>query len=200
MTDILKLPSPQKDLDFPLMKALEQRRSTRKWKDQPVSLQDLSNLLWAACGITLEETKRSKSRRTAPSATNSQEISVYVALKEGLFLYEEKEHQLRMFKPTDLRDVIGKQKMMRSAPAGLILVADFSKLKRYVRKDESRMWFISGTDAGYISQNIYLYCAAAGLSTVVLGLVDREKLHSLMGLKECEKIMYTQVVGIPKDH
>ncbi|MDY7029460.1 MAG: nitroreductase family protein [Spirochaetota bacterium] len=70
MPEKIKLPPPQKDMDFPLMKALGLRRSKRKWKDEPVPIQDLSNLLWAACGITREETKSSKSRRTAPSATN----------------------------------------------------------------------------------------------------------------------------------
>jgi len=195
MPEKIKLPPPQKDLDFPLMKALELRRSKRKWKEEPVAMQDLSNLLWAACGITREETSRSRSRRTAPSATNSQEIRVYVALEDGLYLYKEKEHQLKLVLQTDVRKDIGIQKMMRSAPVGLIFVADFSKLRWYVRKDEGRRWFISGTDAAYISQNIYLYCAAAGLSTVVLGLVDRDKLHEKMGLQPHEKIMYTQVVG-----
>lgn len=195
MPEKIKLPPPQKDMDFPLMKALGLRRSKRKWKDEPVPIQDLSNLLWAACGITREETKSSKSRRTAPSATNSQEIRVYVALEDGFYLYEEKEHQLKLVQQVDLRTDIGIQKMMRSAPVGLIFVSDFSKLSRYVRKDEGRRWFISGTDAGYISQNIYLYCAAAGLSTVVLGLVDRDKLHEKMGLQPHEKVVYTQVVG-----
>ncbi|MGC9311238.1 MAG: SagB/ThcOx family dehydrogenase [Sediminispirochaetaceae bacterium] len=195
MADTIILPPPQKDMDFPLMKALELRRSKRKWKDEPVSIQDLSNLLWAACGITREETRRSKSRRTAPSATNSQEIRVYAALEDGLYLYEEKEHQLKLVHPSDFRKYIGIQKMMRSAPVGLIFVSDISKLRMYVRKNEQRGWFISGTDAGYISQNVYLYCAAAGLSTVVLGLVDRDKLHEKMGLQPHEKVVYTQVIG-----
>ena len=109
------------------MKALMQRRSVRKWKDEPVSDQDLSNLLWAACGITLQETKQSKSRRTAPSASNSQVIKVYVTRKDGIFLYEEKHHRLIQIHSENLIEHIGTQKMMCSAPIGLIYVSDYSR-------------------------------------------------------------------------
>ena len=191
----IKLPTPQKDLEFPLMKALTKRRSIRKWKSDALSDQELSNLLWAACGITKEETSRSKSRRTAPSASNSQAIKIYVTMKKGLFLYDEKNHQLIQILSKNIREDIGTQKMMHSAPLGLIYVSDYSKMKIYLAKDVNRKWFVSGTDTGFISQNVYLYCAAANLSTVVLGLVNREKLHDIMGLKEHEKVTYTQVVG-----
>jgi len=195
MPNTIKLPIPQKDLDYPLMKALEKRRTIRKWKDDPLSEQELSNLLWAACGITKEETNKSKSKRTAPSASNSQAIRIFVALEKGLFRYDEKNHQLILILSKDIREHIGTQKMMHSAPVGLIYVSDFSKMKTYLAKDDNRKWFVSGTDTGFISQNVYLYCAAAKLSTVVLGLVNRETLHEIMGLRENEKVVYTQVVG-----
>ncbi len=195
MANTIKLPVPQQDLDFPLMKALEKRRSVRKWKDAPLSDQELSNLLWAACGITKEETNKSKSKRTAPSAHNWQEIKIYVALEKGVFLYDEKGHQLIQVLSEDIRADIGTQKMMCSAPVGLVYVSDFSKLSSHFAKDDALRWFISGTDTGFISQNVYLYCAAAKLSTVVLGWVNRDKLHKIMRLKECEKVVYTQVVG-----
>ena len=199
MDTIKKLPPPQIDLDYPLMAALVKRRSKRKWKDDPLSDQELSNLLWAACGITKIETRNSKSKRTAPSALNSQEIKVYVALQQGLYRYDEKAHQMVFVHSKDIRQDIGTQKMMRSAPVGLIYVSDYSKMKVYLAKDDDRKWFVSGTDTGFISQNVYLYCAAADLNTVVLCLVDRDKLHALMGLPEHEKVVYTQVVGKPPD-
>ncbi|MGD9131850.1 MAG: nitroreductase family protein [Candidatus Bathyarchaeota archaeon] len=195
MANTLKLPTPEKDLDFPLMKALGKRRSIRKWKNEPLSDQELSNLLWAACGVTKEETKRSKSKRTSPSACNSQEIRIYVAMKKGLFLYDEKDHQLIQILSKDIRENIGTQKMMRSAPVGLVYVSDYSKMTNFLFRDDDLKWFFSGTDTGFISQNVYLYCAAAKLSTVVLGLVNRDKLHDIMCLKECEKVVCTQVVG-----
>lgn len=195
MLNTKKLPSPQKYLEFPLMEALGKRRTARKWKDDPLPDQELSNLLWAACGITKEETNKSKCRRTAPSASNSQEIKIYVAIKEGVFLYDEKNHQMIQVLSEDIREDIGTQKMMRSAPVGLIYVSDYSKMKRYLAKDDNRKWFVSGTDTGFISQNVYLYCAAAKLSTVILGLVNRDKLHEIMRLKDYEKVVYTQIVG-----
>jgi SagB-type dehydrogenase family enzyme len=199
MTNRIKLPLPQKDMDFPLMKAIETRRTKRKWKDSPLSYQEISNILWAACGITHEETKRSKSRRTAPSACNSQEIKVYIALPDGLFLYDEKNHQLIKVLSDDIRKEIGTQKMMHSAPVGLIYVSDYSKLKTLIFKDDNRKWFTSTADTGFISQNVYLYCAAANLSTAILSLVDREKLHGIMGLADFEKVVYTQVIGKTDD-
>ena len=195
----IKLPNPQLDLDFLLMKALAERRSKRKWKVEPLSSQELSNLLWAACGITQQETDRSKSRRTAPSASNTQAIRVYVALPQGVFLYDETEHCLMPVLAQDIREHIGTQKMMHSAPVGLIYVADYSRMKMVLGKDEDRRRFVAGTDTGFISQNVYLYCAAANLSTVVLGMVDRDKLHTLLGLKADKKVMYTQVVGHSAD-
>jgi SagB-type dehydrogenase family enzyme len=195
MANILKLPKPQKDLDFPIMKALEMRRTKRKWKDSHLSDQEISNLLWAACGITHEETKRSKSRRTAPSACNSQEIKIYIVLYNGVFLYDEKNHQLNQIISEDIRKDIGTQKMIKSAPLGLVYVSDYSKLKTFLFKDDNRKWYTSATDTGFISQNVYLYCASANLSTAILGLVDRDKLHKIMGLNENEKIVYTQVIG-----
>lgn len=199
MVDTIKLPLPQKDLSFPLMKALEKRRTIRRWKNDPLSDQELSNILWAACGITKEGTKRSKSKRTAPSACNSQSIKVYVVMEKGLFLYDEKEHQLIQILSEDIRGNIGTQKMMHSAPVGLIYVSDFSKMKNFLFRNDEQRWFFSGADTSFISQNVYLYCAARGLSTAVLGLVNREKLHKIIGLGEHEKIIFTQVIGFSLD-
>lgn len=192
---IMKLPEPQKQLDFPLMKALEWRRSVRKWKNLPLSEQELSNLLWAACGVTRKKYGQVKCKRTAPSACNSQEIRVYVITENGVSLYEEENHQLSKIISRDIRGEIGTQKMMKSAPMGLVFVADLSRMKSpFVRSKEAQR-FCAWVDTGYVSQNVYLYCAAAGLGTVVLSLVDRDKLHKLMQLKEDEKIVLTQVVG-----
>lgn len=195
MDQIRVLPEPQKDLPFPLMKALENRRTTRKWTDDEVSDQNLSNLLWAACGISVRATKTSKQKRTAPSAANCQEIKLFVALPDGLYVYYEANNNLVLRIDRDIRDKIGTQKMMKSAPVGIIFVSDYLKMKTYLSKDDTIKWFVAGTDAGFISQNIYLYCATANLSTAVLGLVNREELGKILGLSSNEKVVYTQVVG-----
>jgi len=191
----IKLPEPQKDLDFPLMKALEKRRSIRRWKDSPVSKQDLANLLWAACGVTKAKYGRVKCKRTAPSACNSQEIRVYVLLKEGAFLYDEETHSLRLIIEEDIREKVGTQKMMKSAPVGLVLVANLARMKSPILRNLEAQRFCAWVDTGYVSQNIYLYCAAAELGTVVISLVDRDKLHDLLKLKEEEKVVLTQAIG-----
>jgi SagB-type dehydrogenase family enzyme len=197
MKDIISLPPPQTDLDFPLMRAIKERRTKRKWQDAEVPMQDLSNLLWAACGITHEATKTGKSRRAAPSACNSQEIRVYVALKSGLFLYDETAHRLLKVLEDDIRKHMGTQKMMQNAPLGLVFVADYNKMTAPTFKSDEKRWYTTFVDTGFMSENIYLYCTAANLSTAVLGLIDREKLHGIMALEEHEKVVYTQVVGKP---
>lgn len=195
MNHSIKLPEPQKDLDFPLMKALATRRSKRKWNDVPLSEQELSNLLWAACGIAKEKYGRVKSKRTAPSACNAQEIRVYVLLEKGVFLYDEESHALIEVLAKDIRAHTGTQKMMKAAPMGFVYVADLSRMKSPFLKSEEAKRFSAWVDTGFISQNVYLYCAAANLGTVVLSLVNRDKLHDLMQLEEHEKIVLTQVVG-----
>ncbi|NTV36426.1 MAG: SagB/ThcOx family dehydrogenase [Anaerolineaceae bacterium] len=195
MDHTIKLPEPQKELDFPLMKALEKRRSIRKWKDTPITEQELSNLLWAACGITKNKYGNVKSKRTAPSACNSQEIRVYVLMEKGVFLYNEENHELIEIISKDIREHIGTQKMMKSAPTGLVFVADLSRMTSPFLKNKEGQRFSAWVDTGYVSQNVYLYCAASDLGTVVLSLVDRDQLHKLMQLKEHEKIVLTQVVG-----
>jgi SagB-type dehydrogenase family enzyme len=195
MAEIIKLPNPQKELEFPLMKALEIRRTKRKWKDSNLSDQEISNLLWAACGITMGETKKNKSKRTVPSARNSQTIKIYVTLDIGLFQYDERNHALIEVYKKDIREYISNQKMMKSTPVGLIYVSDYSKLKGYVGIDDNQKWFVSGTETGFISQNVYLYCASAKLNTAVIGLVNRDELHEIMGLKDYEKVVYTQAIG-----
>ena len=195
MNKIVQLPDPEKNLSFPLMNALQLRRTKRKWLQETLSLQDLSNLLWCACGINQESTKKSKSKRTSPSATNSQIISLYITLESGLYKYDENNHQLITILETDIREYLGTQKMMKSAPLGIIFVSDYSKMKTYMKGDPNKQWFVSGTESGCISQNIYLYCAIANLNTALLGLVNRENLHKVMGLLDHEKIVYTQAVG-----
>jgi len=196
MKNMIKLPAPQRELPFPLMKALETRRTIRRWKDSPLSEQDLSNLLWAACGITKQKKGEAKQKRTAPSACNCQEIRVYLLMKNGVFLYDEETHELIKTMAADIREHIGTQKMMKAAPLGLVFVADLSRMSGPLfrnRPDAQR--FCAWVDTGFISQNIYLYCAASNLATAVLSLVKREPLHEQMKLNKDEHIVLTQVVG-----
>lgn len=192
---IIQLPPPQSDMKFPLMEALFQRRTKRKWKEEEISLQELADLCWVACGETKPATLKSKSKRTVPSGCNAQLVTLYVALRTGIYKYSEPGHQLRLMLSLDARPLIGTQKMMQTAPLGLVFVADFSKRAGIMKAGHSEKMFIAGTEAGMMSQNVYLYCTAAGLNTVLIALFDRNKLHKAMGLQVHESVVYTQVVG-----
>jgi len=198
MAKTIKLPVVEKDMAFPLMQSLAQRRSVRRWEDRPISRQDISNLLWAACGITKEAKGKAKSKRTAPSACNAQEIRIFVLIPEGVFKYDEVKHILININDDDNRKHVGTQKMMKGAPMGLVYVADLSRMTGpFLRSDQAKQ-FSAWVDTGFVSQNVYLYCTAAGMGSVALLLINRDNLREALRLKEHEKIVMTQAVGYLK--
>jgi len=187
--ETIKLPPPQMDKGKPLMQALKNRQSQRNFGADKLSLQELGNLLWAACGVNRPE----NGKRTAPTACNWQEIDVYVALPEGLYLYDAKAHALVPALNEDVRTFAGKQKFVQTAPAVFIYVADFDKMSN--ASEENRK-FYSATDTGFISQNVYLYCSSEGLVTVVIGMVDKPVLAQKMKLKPSQPVILPQPVGL----
>jgi SagB-type dehydrogenase family enzyme len=186
----IKLPVPDMKGGMPLMEALKQRRTQRDFSGEELSQQMLSNLLWAAFGINRPEA----GLRTAPSAMNMQEIAIYVALKQGLYLYNAKDHSLEPVLAEDIRAKTGGQGFVADAPVNLVFVADYSKM----RGSQANKDFYSAADTGFIGQNVYLYCASEGLATVVRGALDRELLAKAMKLRDDQKIILAQTVGHPK--
>lgn len=186
----VKLPKPKMEGGMPLMEALRARKTEREFSPEELPAQTLSDLLWAAFGINRPDA----GLRTAPSAMNMQEIDIYVALKEGLYLFNAAEHTLEPVLHEDIRAQTGGQDFVADAPVNLVFVADYSKMGG----SEANKDFYSATDTGFISQNVYLYCASEGLATVVRGWVDREKLAKAMGLREDQKVVLAQTVGYPK--
>ncbi len=187
----IKLPAPNLNSGKSLMQALQARKSSRDFSTKKLPVQILSNLLWAACGINRPDS----GKRTSPSAVNWQEIDVYVAMAEGLYLYNAKEHTLKPVLNRDIRALTGKQSFVKEAPVNLIYVADFSKISK---ADVEEKNFYSATDTGFISQNVYLYCASEGLATVVRGMLDKDALAKSMNLKDTQKITLAQTVGYPE--
>jgi len=187
----VKLPDPQVNGGRPLMQVLRDRSSSRSFSPEKIPDQILSNLLWAAFGINRPDTKK----RTAPSAVNWQEIDIYVATAEGLFLYDAKFQTLKPVISGDIRSATGKQEFVRDAPVNLIFVADFSRMGTAPKEDKE---LYSAADTGCISQNVYLYCASEGLATVVRGSIDRQALAKTMNLRPDQKIILAQTVGYPK--
>lgn len=187
----IELLPPERDGGKPLMAALRERSSNREFSDRKLSPQTLSNLLWAAFGVNRPDS----GKRTAPSARNMREIDIYVALPEGLFLYDAPAHVLQPVLKEDIRDATGEQAFTGQAPVNLIFVADRGRMGSL---DDAQKDFYSATDTGFISQNVYLFCASEGLSTVVLGWVDKPALAEKMGLREDQQVILTQPVGYPE--
>jgi len=185
------LPAPQVDGGRPLMQVLKDRSSSRSFSSEKLSAQVLSNLLWAAFGINRPDT----GKRTAPSAMNEQEIDIYVATAEGLYLYDAKSQALKLILTDDIRALTGRQEFVKEAPANLIYVADFSRTGATPREDKE---LYSATDTGFIGQNVYLYCASERLATVVRGSIDRQALAKTMHLRPDQKIILAQSVGYHK--
>jgi len=187
----VQLLEPQMDGGRPLMQVLKDRSSSREFSNEKLPMQVLSDMLWAAFGVNRPES----GKRTAPSANNRQEIDIYVATAEGLYLYDAKTHMLMPVLPEDIRAKTGTQQFVQEAPVNLIYVSDFSKMGD---AEENKKFFNSAANTGFISQNVYLYCASEGLVTVVRGLIDKPDLEKAMKLRPDQKVILAQSVGYPK--
>jgi nitroreductase len=189
--EIIKLPAPKTEGGMPLMQALKERKTAREFGPQKLPLPVLSNLLWAATGVN-----RPDGHRTAPSARNSQETDVYVAMSDGLFLYEPKQHQLQKVLAEDIRAATGTNEYVKDAALNLVYVAD---LTRGNLKEPAVIEFYSGADTAFLAQNVYLFCASEGLNVVVRGSIDRPALAAKMKLRPDQKITLAQSVGYKKN-
>jgi nitroreductase len=126
---------------------------------------------------------------------NLQEIDVYVAMAEGLYLYDAKAYELKPVLSDDVRALTGRQEFVKDAPVNLVYVADLSRMGT-LTKEEKNLY--SAADTGFIGQNVYLYCASEGLATVVRGSIDRQTLAKVMKLRPDQRIILAQTVGYPK--
>jgi nitroreductase len=187
----IKLPAPKMDGGKPLMQALKERQSIREYSDQKLSQQMLSNLLWATWGIN-----RPDGRRTAPSASNRQEVEIYVVLPEGAYVYDAKAHALNPVAAGDLRGATGTQPFPATAALNLVYVADMAKAGRPATDPQQQLNV--GADVGFISQNAYLFCASEGLATVVRASVNRAELAKQLKLRPDQQIVLAQSIGYPK--
>jgi SagB-type dehydrogenase family enzyme len=189
-SELIRLPPPQTQGGMPLMEALKARHSTREFSSRPLPLQVLSDLLWAANGVSRPES----GKRTAPSAKDMREISVYLATADGAYLFAPDTHTLQRVVTRDIRSLTGTQEFVGQAPLNLVYVADLGRMDT----SEENKRFYSATDTGFIAQNVYLFCASAGLATVVRGSVEREALAAALGLAPHQQITLAQSVGYPR--
>jgi len=188
----IALPAPRMEGGKPLMQALKERQSSRAFSERELSLQVLSDLLWAAAGIN----RADAGKRTAPSARNWQEVDVYAVMKDGVYLYDAKANVLKAVMPGDLRKATGMQDFTTVAPLNLVYVADVTKMADSRPEDQA---LYSSADAAFIAENVYLFCASEGLATVVRGSVDRDALAAALKFPETKKVILAQTVGYPAE-
>jgi nitroreductase len=175
-----------------LLDLLLKRRSSREFCGRELNLYMMSRLLWAAFGFN----RPAEGRRTAPSAQDGQEIDIYVALATGLFRFDARELVLVPVLGEDVRAATGEQDFVEIAPVNLVFVA---RLDPDAAASHAEQEFYAALDTGYISENVYLFCAAEGLATVARGMLDRPALARKMGLAEHQRIILAQSVGYPPE-
>ena len=186
----ISLPAPDKSRGTNLMEALWNRQSVRECADRDLSEKDLADLLWAANGVN-----RADGKRTAPSAMNKQDIEVYAITAKGAYRYDASAHKLVLVSEGDHRSAVaGRQGFVSHFPVSLVLVSDVSKFGQ--NSEQAR--FTAAMDAGYVSQNICLFCSATGLVTVPRGSMDKDALKKVLKLGDNELPILNNPVGYRK--
>jgi SagB-type dehydrogenase family enzyme len=184
----IPLPPPDTRGGRPLMQTLHDRKSTKAFAQQAISREHISNLLWAAFGINRPES----GKRTVATAVNCQDIEVYVVFDEAVYVYQAEQHRLIPVASRDVRSLAATQKYAQAAPINLVYVSDYGKMPD---RFQDKKPIYAAFHAGSVSQNVYLYCASAGLGAVVRDSVDREGLREVLNLRDDQMIVIAQSVG-----
>lgn len=187
----IELPPAEMGFEMPLVEVLKNRRTQREILPEELPMEMISALLWSAYGINRPE----EGKRVVPSATNAQEFDIYLFTREGIFLYNAEKNALEMVVKGDHIREISKQKHFVDAPIAIVLVANYDRMERFKETDVRD--FYAAVDCGYISQNIYLYCASAKLATVACGAIEREEIGNILGLKNGRALL-AHAVGFSK--
>lgn len=184
---VIKLLQPHRRGGMPLFDALSARHTTRQYSGQELSSQQLSDLLWVAFGIN-----RPNGDRTAPYWKHVMVMDIYVAMATGVWLYDPQAHLLVSHDVADIRPQTGLQDFVATAAVDLIYVAHGDRMTD-IPPEERRLY--ASVDAGFIGQNVYLFCASEGLATVFRGGLDAVKLGRTLGLPQDQFVTFAQTVG-----
>ena len=187
---IMQLPAPKISGGMPLMDAFKLRHSAREYSERPLPLPVLSDLLWAAFGVN-----RPSGDRTVPYWRHIMVIDVYAAMADGVWLYDPKAHLLRKHLDADIRAATGQQDFVGAAPLNLVYVAHGERMHD-VPPEDRRLY--ASVDAGFIGQNVYLFCASEGLASVFRAAIDYKKLAEAMQLEGEQFVTFAQTVGYPR--
>jgi len=189
---MIALPAPVMTGGKSLMQALKDRQSIREYADRPLSNQDLSNLLWAAWGVS----RTAGDGRTAPRWRDAYLLDIYLTRADGVWRYEPKSHRLLFHMAGDLRgQTTTGQPFVATAPLNLVYAVDTSKMTGATENEKNA---VAGATAAVTGENVYLYCASAGLATVFRGSVPGEALAKTLKLAPGQIIQFAQTVGYPK--
>jgi SagB-type dehydrogenase family enzyme len=193
----IKLPEPRYDCDVSLEQSLVKRRSVRNFADDPITLENVSQLLWAAQGIT-----EGRGGRTAPSAGALYPLEVYVVvgnvrnLAEGVYRYDPKNHEVVMISKEDIRSQLAGaalgQSSVRNGAIDLVFAAVY---QRTTRKYGNRGIAYVHMEVGHAAQNVCLQATVIGLGAVTIGAFHDEKVSSILNLSKDEKALYIIPVG-----
>ena len=203
----IQLPTPAKSGTTSVFTALAQRKTTREISNAPLPIQEISNLLWAACGVNRPSGPFGVPGRTAASASNSQEIDLYVALESGVYLYDAINNRLAAIALQDLRAgalTPGQRGVNAKAPVQLIFVADLERLTHAAEFLEPALLEIEiqksyyYVDTGIIAGNVYLFAAARGLAAWFHSC-HRTDLARRLGLRPEQRVLFAQSVGYPEN-
>ncbi|MES2098263.1 MAG: nitroreductase family protein [Pseudomonadota bacterium] len=188
--NVIELPPPDLSGGASLLEALGKRRSSREYRSDALPLPMLSTLLWAADGVN-----RSDGGRTAPSALGVREIDVVVALPHGAYRFDPDSHALQLICAQDVRRVTGYQDFVDEAALDLVYLADHARMRQVPVAQRTSF---SSVAAGAIAQNVYLFAASVGLSTVLRAWIDREAIAQALGLSHDHDVLLSQTVGFSK--
>ncbi|QIK54117.1 SagB/ThcOx family dehydrogenase [Dysgonomonas sp. HDW5B] len=189
----IKLNEPVKTGGISVMEAFAKRQSSSEFADKELSIQDLSNLLWAANGINRENGKK-----TAPSAQNSQDIDVYVALPNAVYKFDAQANNLILISEGDYRGLAGGKKDNPLPPSILYIVADASTYKPSAYNSIEHITDMNKVDAGIVSQNISIFCSGMGLGTKPRAQMNHAELKKVLKLSDSQTLMLNHPVGYLK--
>ena len=179
--EVIALPPFEKNHPFSLDRALLERQSARTFTERPLTREELSRLLWAATGVNRED-----GRRTIPSGQAKYPVDVLVALPEGVYRYEPKEHRLARVFAEDIRGKIPIQDAFKKAAMIVLYV---------INKDKSSRIEWADLEIGCMGQNLYMEAAALGMGSRIIANIKTEDLTKILSLKETQVLRLAQVTG-----
>lgn len=198
LVEKIQLPQPQLNSSTSIEKTLLERRSIRKYKDEPLTLAEVSQLLWAAQGIT----NTSRNFRTAPSAGALYPLEVYIIagnvdeLSDGIYKYKPKTHELENIRKGDIRSEIWNAALNQfCVKKGSIIIVFSAVYNRTTKKYGDRGIRYVHIEVGHAAQNIYLQAVSLGLGTVAVGAFNDSKLKDIIDMPEEEHPLYLMPVG-----